>query len=195
MSLVAFIILAVAYGLGCVSTGYYLARLATGRDVRTVGSGSTGGTNVGRLLGRKGFVLTFAGDALKGALAVGLGRYVGLAPWLLVAAALAAVAGHIFPIQLGLRGGKGLATALGALLVVDWRLPALLLPLIGLAWLLSRQMTFSLAGGLLLGPLLALALGHPPAVAAGLAALVALLLWAHRPNLRAAVQRLRSPRA
>jgi glycerol-3-phosphate acyltransferase PlsY len=140
-------------------------------------------------------VLTFAGDALKGALAVGLGRYVGLAPWLLVAAALAAVAGHIFPIQLGWRGGKGLATALGALLVVDWRLPAILLPLVGLAWLLSRQMTFSLVGGLLVGPLLALALGHPLAVAGALAAMAALLLWAHRPNIRAAAERLRSPRA
>jgi glycerol-3-phosphate acyltransferase PlsY len=54
MSLAAFVVLVVAYCLGCVSTGYYLARLLTGRDVRTVGSGSTGGTNVGRLLGRRG---------------------------------------------------------------------------------------------------------------------------------------------
>jgi glycerol-3-phosphate acyltransferase PlsY len=191
MSLMAAVILIVSYLLGCFSTGYYLARTHTGQDIRAVGSGSTGGTNVGRLLGRKGFALTMAGDALKGALAVGIGFYAGLAPWLLVAVTLAAVLGHIFPVQLGFRGGKGLATALGALLVFDWRLPAIMLPLIALAWLLSRQMTLSLVGGVVLFPLLAVVMGHPLAVGAGLAALAGLLLYAHRPNIQAAVMRLR----
>ena len=76
----------------------------------------------------------------------------------------------------------------------DWRLPLLLLALVGLAWLLSRQMTLSLVGGVLLGPLLAMGLGHAPAVGAGLALLAALLVNAHRPNLRAALARLREQR-
>lgn len=191
MTVTALLVLCVGYLLGCVSTGYYLTRLATGQDVRTLGSGATGGSNVGRVLGRKGFALTMAGDALKGAAAVGVGLYLGLAAWVLMGTALAAVIGHIFPAQLGFRGGKGLATALGALLVFDWRLPVILLPLIALAWLLSRQMTFSLVGGLLIAPLVALVIGHPPAVAAGLALMAALLLYAHRPNIRAAWVRAR----
>lgn len=191
MSFTALLILLASYLLGCFATGYYLARLRTGRDIRAVGSGSTGGTNVGRLLGPGGFALTMAGDALKGALAVVVGVYAGLAAWLLVGVMLAAVAGHIFPIQLGFRGGKGLATALGALLAFDWRLPAMVLPLIVLAWLLSRQMTFSLVGGVLLVPVLAVVLGHTPAVGVGLAAVAVLLLYAHRPNIQAAVARLR----
>ena len=186
------LIVAGSYLLGCFSTGYYLLRLRTGQDVRALGSGSTGGTNVGRLLGKSGFALTMAGDALKGALAVGYGVYAGLAPWMLAVVTLAVVAGHIFPIQLGFRGGKGLATALGALLVLDYRLPLIALPLIAVAWRLSRQMTFSLVGGVLLVPLVALLLGHGPAAALGLALVAALLLVAHRPNIQAAVGRLRN---
>lgn len=192
LSLTALLVLFISYLLGCFSTGYYLARLRTGQDIRAVGSGSTGGSNVGRLLGRTGFALTMAGDAVKGALAVGLGHYAGLAPWLLAAVTLAVVAGHIFPVQLGFRGGKGLATALGALLALDYRLPLIALPLIGLAWLLSRQMTFSLVGGVLLVPLLAMVLGHETAVGAVLAVVAALLLFAHRPNIRTALDRRRA---
>jgi acyl phosphate:glycerol-3-phosphate acyltransferase len=191
MTLTAITVLLASYLLGCFSTGYYLARRRTGQDLRSVGSGSTGGSNAGRLMGKSGFALTMAGDTVKGAVAVGAGVYFGLAPWLLVAVTLAVVAGHIFPVQLGFRGGKGLATALGALLVFDWRLPLLLLALVGLAWLLSRQMTLSLVGGVLIGPVLAVWLGHAPAVAAWLALLAALLLYAHRPNIEAAVRRLR----
>ncbi len=190
-TLIALLIVLGSYLLGCFATGYYLTRLRTGRDLRALGSGSTGGTNAGRLLGKTGFALTMAGDTLKGALAVGYGVYAGLAPWMLAAVTLAVVAGHIFPIQLGFRGGKGLATALGALLVLDYRLVIIALPLIGLSWLLSRQMTFSLVGGVLLVPLLALLLGHPEGVAVGLALVAALLLYAHRPNIVAVVGRWR----
>ncbi len=193
-ALTALLILAGSYLLGCFATGYYLARLRTGQDVRATGSGSTGGSNVGRLLGKSGFALTMIVDAVKGALAVGVGVYAGLAPWLLVAVTVAVVAGHIYPFQLGFRGGKGLATALGGLLVIDYRLPLIALALIGLAWLLSRQMTFSLVGGVLLVPLLALALGHSLAVAGVLAVLAALLLVAHRPNILEAAARLRARR-
>src|SRR5687767_9587168 len=111
-SLTALLVLAAAYLLGCFSTGYYLARLRTGQDIRSVGSGSAGGSNVGRLLGKSGFAITMLGDTLKGALAVAVGVYAGLAPWLLGVVMLAVVLGHIFPVQLGFRGGKGLATPL-----------------------------------------------------------------------------------
>ena len=191
MSASALLLLAASYIIGCFSTGYYLVRLRAGRDIRDLGSGATGGSNVGRLLGKPGFAITMAGDTLKGALAVGVAAYGGGEPWLLAAAALAVVIGHIFPIQLGGRGGKGLSTALGALLVMDYRLALLVAALVGLSWLLSRQMTFSLVAGLVLAPLLAMVLGHAPAEVILLALMVGLLLYAHRTNIHFALSRWR----
>jgi hypothetical protein len=105
-----------AYLLGCFATGYYLVRARTGRDIREIESGSTGARNVGRVLGKPGFVLTVFGDFGKGALAVWFAaeftNHNGLAMSLAV---LAVVAGQIWPAQLRFRGGKGVATSFAAL--------------------------------------------------------------------------------
>ena len=108
-----------AYLLGAVPFGWLLGRLAGGMDVRRVGSGNIGATNVARSLGPWAGILTLALDVGKGAAAVwGAGRLAG-SPGVAMAAGLAAVAGHIFPVYLGFRGGKGVATGLGAFLVLD----------------------------------------------------------------------------
>lgn len=110
-----------AYLLGAVPFGWLLARLAGGVDVRRVGSGNIGATNVARSLGPWAGILTLALDVGKGAAAVwGAGRLAG-SPGVAMAAGLAAVAGHVFPVYLGFRGGKGVATGLGAFLVLDPR--------------------------------------------------------------------------
>jgi glycerol-3-phosphate acyltransferase PlsY len=101
-----------AYLLGCVNGGYYLVRLRTGEDLRDLGSGTLGARNTGRALGRAGFAVAMVWDVLKGVGAVGLATL--LAPAAAPVAAVAVVLGHLLPIQLGLRGGKGLATSLGA---------------------------------------------------------------------------------
>jgi glycerol-3-phosphate acyltransferase PlsY len=111
-----------AYVLGCFATGYYLVRAVRGTDIRTVASGSVGARNVSRVLGRTGFLLTTLGDALKGSLAVWATQRFFPDDRLAIAALLAVVAGHIWPVQLRFRGGKGVATSIGALLVYDWRL-------------------------------------------------------------------------
>src|SRR6185436_15963871 len=147
-----------SYLLGCVATGYYLVRWRTGQDLRRLGSGSTGGTNAGRVLGRWGLVFTALVDLLKGAAVVAVARYLGLDDWAVALAAAAVVAGHVFPFQLGFHGGRGLITALGALLLIDIPLVALVLGLTGLLWLLSRRMTLSLMACVAATPLLALAL-------------------------------------
>lgn len=114
--------LASAYLLGSIPFGYLIVRLAGRGDVRDTGSGGTGATNVTRRAGRGAGVLTLALDALKGIVAVALARWL-LAPdfavnWWVAACALAAVAGHIFPVWLGFRGGKGVATGLGVFLML-----------------------------------------------------------------------------
>jgi glycerol-3-phosphate acyltransferase PlsY len=113
-----------AYLMGCFNTGYYLVRMKTGQDIRTLASGGSGSRNVGRLLGTKGFVITLIGDAGKGMAAIWLARYLALEPWQFFCVLLAVTAGHIFPAQLGFRGGKGFATLAGGLLLLA---PTLLL--------------------------------------------------------------------
>ena len=118
-------IIAAAYLLGSIPTGYLLMRFVRKQDIRTIGSGNIGATNVLRS-GSKGLgAATFLCDVLKGALAVLLGARlatVGFPPIPLhnaeALAALCAVLGHMFPIWLNLKGGKGVATAFGVFLVL-----------------------------------------------------------------------------
>lgn len=179
-----------AYVLGCFNTGYYLVRFKTGKDIRTANSGGTGSRNVGRTLGAKGFLCTFAGDAGKGALAVWIAGAAGMADWAGMAALLAVVAGHIFPLQLGFRGGKGFATLAGGLAVLA---PTLLLAGFGLSLVFLALLRRTTKAGLL-------ALSLSPAAAgywriqdgAALLSLefilylllVLLVLYGHRDNIR-----------
>jgi acyl phosphate:glycerol-3-phosphate acyltransferase len=184
---VPFLLLTVAsYALGCFSTAYYLVRWRTGQDIREVGSGTAGARNAGRVLGRGGFALTFAGDALKGALAVGLARWLDLGAAGMVVALLAVVIGHLWPVQLRFKGGKGASTALGGGLVINvWLgLATLLVALIFL--LITRS--FSRAGMLAMAvaPVLAWLLRLDAVVVGGLVVLALLLLFAHRDNWSAA---------
>ena len=110
-----------AYLLGCFAIGYYLVRARTGKDIREIESGSTGARNVGRVLGKPGFVLTAFGDVGKGALAVWSAQEWTNNNHLAALALLAVVAGHLWPAQLRFRGGKGVATSFGALLMFDYR--------------------------------------------------------------------------
>ena len=115
-------IVAAAYLIGSIPFGYLIVRLSEGGDVRETGSGGTGATNVTRRLGRAAGFLTLSLDALKGAVAVLLALWYA-APeqtinWWVAASALAVVVGHIFPVWLGFRGGKGVATGLGVFLLL-----------------------------------------------------------------------------
>lgn len=123
--------LAFGYLLGSIPFGLVLTRLAGLEDIRTIGSGSIGATNVLRT-GRKGLAaLTLLLDAAKGLVAVLLAaRYAG--PDAALMAGYGAVVGHLFPVWLGFRGGKGVATGLGVLLGLDWRIAVAC----GVTWLI-----------------------------------------------------------
>lgn len=119
-------IIATAYLLGSIPFGIIAARLAGIPDIRTRGSGNIGATNVWRVAGLKAALWVYAGDIGKGMLAVAIARFVaagsnlGPIPFdtVLVSAGAAAIAGHIFPVFIGFKGGKGVNTLLGVLLVV-----------------------------------------------------------------------------
>jgi glycerol-3-phosphate acyltransferase PlsY len=109
-----------SYLLGSVPFGYLLVRFFRKQDIRALGSGNIGATNVARSGARGLGLLTLALDLLKGVAAVLLARHVspGSPSDLMAAAAVAAVVGHVFPVWLGFQGGKGVATALGVFLVI-----------------------------------------------------------------------------
>jgi len=116
---------AVSYLIGSVTVGPLLARLR-GVDLRAVGSGNIGATNVARALGRREALVTLVGDGLKGAAAVWLARWAGLGGMDTGLCGFCAIMGHNFPVWLAFRGGKGVATSLGV--IAAW------LPLSGLAF-------------------------------------------------------------
>jgi glycerol-3-phosphate acyltransferase PlsY len=129
-------LLLAAYALGGVSPGWLLVRRAGGGDIRQHGSGATGATNVGRVLGARGFIFVLLLDAIKGAAAVyGVRHLSGGAPWAALALP-AVIAGHIWPVWLGFRGGRGGAALLGGACALQWQvavIPAVLGIGIGLA--------------------------------------------------------------
>jgi glycerol-3-phosphate acyltransferase PlsY len=107
-----------AYLLGSIPFGYLIVRGKIGADIRETGSGGTGATNVSRRAGKTAGVLTLLLDAAKGCAAVLIAKALTGDDWVIAAAAIAALVGHIFPVWLGFRGGKGVATGVGIFVVL-----------------------------------------------------------------------------
>ncbi len=172
-----------SYILGCVSTGYYIVRLLKRKDIRETGSGNIGARNVGRELGRTGFVFTLLVDAAKGALAVWIAKEFSPDSRLQIVAMLAVVIGHNWPAQLRFRGGKGVSTSIGALLVFDYHLFGFLLATAAVLWIFLRKKTVSGLLAVAAMPLIDLLWAKDSMRAFYLCVLAAIILWAHRKNI------------
>ena len=174
-----------SYLLGCFSTAYYLVRWRTGEDVRRQGSGNAGATNAGRVLGTWGFVVALVGDVGKGALAVWLaGWLTGGAPWAVGLAVPALIVGHIWPMQLGFRGGEGFAAAIGALATLDFVFMAAVGVVALIVYLFSRKRSLAGVTGLLIALPLTVYFGWSLAYQSGLLVVVLVMLWAFRRHIR-----------
>lgn len=183
-------ILAAAYLLGSIPFGYLLVRIFRGEDVRKSGSGNIGATNVSRKSPALG-ALTLILDAAKGFFAVHLATYSGLPAGdprlqrLMSAAALLAIAGHMFPIWLRFRGGKGVATALGAFLRLAPMAVGVAVMIFVVAVSISRRISLGsiVTAALFPATVWTLNISHDPAVLAliGLAAL--LIIARHYANI------------
>ena len=178
----------VAYLLGCIATAYYIVRLWSGQDIRQLGSGNVGGRNAGRVLGRFGFVIVAVVDALKGLLAVLFARYLGVGEWTMALVLLAVLVGHIWPVQLGFKGGKGAATFIGALAGYNVMVALLTAGVFVLLFALLRSFTLAGLLALVLTPFGMLLMGEPPFDIITVAIMVLLVIFAHRENLRTKLQ-------
>ncbi len=172
-----------AYLMGCLQGGYYLVRFRTGHDIREQGSGGTGARNAGRVLGRSGFLTVFIIDCLKGVAALWLASALGTGRIGMAVAAIAVVLGHIFPVQLHFRGGKGASSALGALLVLAPVVAITSLLVSAALYLISRKAVASGVATFALMPAFAFVFGRSTSDLIAVTAITALLLATHRSSL------------
>jgi len=171
-----------AYLVGSIPTGETLARRA-GIDVRASGSGNVGATNVSRAAGWRLGAATLALDVLKGALPVAVVSWADLGLNSMCAASLAAVVGHVYPIFSGFRGGKGVATTLGTLLLIG---PDAALALIAVFAVIVRTGRVVSVGSITAAAALPLTLflfDYPTIVVLTGVAMGALIIWKHRENI------------
>lgn len=185
IALLGIVLVVTAYVAGSIPFGVVVGRLMYGVDPRDVGSGNIGAANAMRALGKVGGALVLVGDALKGA-APTLAALL-LFPqsaWIVAAVGLAAVIGHNWPVFLGFRGGKGVATGLGVVAVLSWQ-AALAFALLWLAVVAISR--YSSLGSMIANaamPVALFVLHAPAAYVAYACAALALVLWRHEANIR-----------
>ncbi|MCL1891710.1 MAG: glycerol-3-phosphate 1-O-acyltransferase PlsY [Alphaproteobacteria bacterium] len=175
------ILLAAAYLLGSIPFGWLLVKLLGRGDLRKIGSGGTGATNVGRVLGLSGFVGVWALDMAKTIAAVMIGAHF-ISPAFGALCGFFAIFGHCFPIWLKFRGGKGNAGMFGVLLAVN----PIMFIVVGIEWLLvaitTRYSSLGAIVGFLVMPLLGFAVGFNMGLV--FVAIAALCLFQHRENIK-----------
>lgn len=172
----------IGYALGSIPTGYLVLRWRTGDDIRTLGGGSTGGRNVARQLGPAWGYVSGAGDVAKGAAAVALARRLAARSWPF--AMLGAVVGHVWPVTLGFRGGRGIAPALGAVITGDPAIGGAVLGTFAAAWTATHASRPAIVAAIAVVPVSAVILRRSPETVAGILASIAVIAAGHRPKSR-----------
>jgi glycerol-3-phosphate acyltransferase PlsY len=171
------------YLLGAFPTGYLIAR-AKGIDITARGSGNVGATNVARVVGKRSGILTLLGDLAKGLVGVALVRSFGAADWFVASAAVAIVLGHCFSVPPYLKGGKGVATALGVIVGLEPFLAIVALVSFGGVFAISRIVSLASIAASLLVPMAALVTGVAEADAVALGVIGLVLVARHEENIK-----------
>ena len=178
----------IAYVIGSIPTGYLIVKAKTGQDIRTVGSGSTGATNVKRVLGKNYFFLVMLLDALKGALPVVLAKLfatvgvsLGLAP---VIAAVAVIIGHSKSIFLQFKGGKSVASGVGTILALNWVVGIVIALIWGVITYTTKYVSVGSIIALVVSPFVMYFLGAPIAYVAYCALGAIYIVYLHRENIK-----------
>ena len=173
-----------AYLIGSIPTGLIFGKLIWKKDLRQYGSHNIGATNAWRILGRKAGLLIFILDFLKGQLGVLLGAYLLASPGAMVVGGLFAVLGHMFPIFIGFKGGKGVATGLG---VISALMPKVTL-IVVVVWLvltlITRYVSVASIVAAVLTPILAAAFKEPIIYFLFALVIAVFIVFRHRENIQ-----------
>ena len=190
------IVVIISYLLGSISFSVIISKKLAGFDVREKGSGNAGATNMLRSVGIKGAVLTLIGDCLKGIVAILVAVIAGKIAQnadkalLVQLAGIAVVLGHTFPIFFNFKGGKGVATALGVVLVTNWQIGLICLVFALVLMALSRMVSLGSVGACVLFPVLVLFIKNNYIVTEGSSYLIYSIILAiivafnHRSNIK-----------
>ena len=186
----------VAYLVGSISFSIIISKKMAGFDVREKGSGNAGATNMLRSVGKKAAALTLLGDALKGVIAILFAVLVGAIAknadkaLLVQIAGILVVVGHTFPVFFGFKGGKGVATSLGVLLMTNWKIGLICLVFALVLMILTRMVSMGSVGATILFPVLVLFINTNFIVTEGSGyfvysiILAALVAFNHRSNIQ-----------
>lgn len=178
----------IAYLIGSISTGYLIVKSKTGQDIRTIGSGSTGATNVKRVLGKNWFFIVLLLDAFKGALPVILasmfvhaGSKYGIAP---VIASVFVIIGHSKSIFLGFKGGKSVASGVGTILALNWAAGLIIAVIWGIITYTTKYVSVGSIIALALSPFIMYFLSSPIAYICYCAFGAIYIIYLHRENIK-----------
>jgi len=177
-----------AYLIGSIPTGYIVVKLFTGQDIRTIGSGSTGATNVKRVMGKKWFFTVMILDAIKGALPVVLAslftlsfKDIGLLP---VLASVFVIIGHSKSIFLKFTGGKSVASGVGTLLALNWQAGLIIAVIWAAVTWISRYVSLGSIIALALAPVIMWFLNAPLAYIIYAVIAAVYVIYLHRENIK-----------
>ena len=177
-----------AYIIGSIPTGYIIVKIFTGQDIRTIGSGSTGATNVKRVMGKKWFFITMILDAIKGALPVVLAALfaktyteIGLLP---VLAAVAVILGHSKSVFLKFTGGKSVASGVGTILALNWQVGLIIAIIWAVITFFTRYISVGSMIALILSPFIMYAFNAPVAYVWYCALGALYIVYLHRSNIQ-----------
>lgn len=187
MSVNVILFIVLAYLIGSIPTGFLIVKAKTGQDIRTIGSGSTGATNVKRVLGKKWFFIVMILDAIKGALPIVLARVCHLADHLGIVETLCAVAviiGHSKPIFLQFKGGKSVASGVGTILALNWIAGIIIALIWGTITYISKYVSLGSIIALGLSPFIMFFLKSPIGYVIYCAIAGVYIIYLHRENIK-----------
>ncbi len=155
------LLIIIAYFIGSISSGYLIGKFSRGIDIRNHGSKNAGATNAFRVLGKTAGVLTLFFDGLKGFVVITAAQLMGFSPTIVIFAGIAVIAGHNWPVFLGFRGGRGVATSIGIIFGISWQvfITVLIIGLIPL--IITRYVSVGSLTGAVVFPWIMILFGEP----------------------------------
>jgi len=183
--LITLAVIIVAYLIGSISTGYLIVKAKTKQDIRTIGSGSTGATNVKRVLGKKWFFIVLLLDALKGATPVLLAKYLTIDPYGInaVLASIFVIIGHSKPIFLQFKGGKSVASGVGTILALNFFVGLLIAVIWGAITYISKYVSLGSIIALAISPILMYLFKNPIGYIIYCLIAAIYIIYLHRENI------------